>query len=281
MNDIYLPVDRTADGCWYFAGQTHGAHVYFDIDCNSGGVDGMWIVDADEPSTTAMSDLDGDSNCVFNAYIYDDGVDPPFGTDSWGVYCGSWTTTDLALTEAPDRPFSVSGSCDWNLNDAFYPVARTADDRWYYKGQTHGYQVYFGVDCDSTTNVWMFNTGEPSTTATSDLNGDGSCASWAQIFDDGIEPPFGTNEWSIYCTDADGQGDTWVTTDLTLADITPTQLPTGPALVPTISSAPSMTPSPTRLHEVSTFVQLGGSMSVSGARILVAATTISFRYFAP
>ena len=50
---------RTADGRFYYRGQASGAFVYYDADCDGTGSFGAeWIIDYDEPSTTATRDLD-------------------------------------------------------------------------------------------------------------------------------------------------------------------------------------------------------------------------------
>ena len=55
------------------------------------------------------------------------------------------------VTTAPavmPAPIEVSGSCQSLLNDVFERVARTADGRWYFLGQTNGMYLHFDSDCN-------------------------------------------------------------------------------------------------------------------------------------
>ena len=109
IDDTYAPVNTTIDGRWYYHGQANGLYIYFDPDCD--GLDGSisaqnaWLIDDDEPSTNAVSDLDGDAGCLsggdgFKARINDDGTEPPTGTQTWRMWCGSdeGGVVNLALT---------------------------------------------------------------------------------------------------------------------------------------------------------------------------------------
>ena len=67
----YEPVGVTASGAPYYRDSTSSYYVYWDHpDCDGGiGASARWIVDGAEPSTTAWSDLDGDSTCNYYARI--------------------------------------------------------------------------------------------------------------------------------------------------------------------------------------------------------------------
>ena len=56
LNDVYEPVARTADGRFYYRAQGYWRYAYYDADCSGDGSYGaMWIIDNNEPSTTATS----------------------------------------------------------------------------------------------------------------------------------------------------------------------------------------------------------------------------------
>ena len=106
IDDTYAPVNTTSDGRWFYEGQANGLFIYFDPDCDgaSGFVSAAdaWLIDSDEPSRTAFSDLDGDGVCLnsgdgFKARIADSGTEPPTGTQSWRIWCG--TVTGVANTD--------------------------------------------------------------------------------------------------------------------------------------------------------------------------------------
>jgi hypothetical protein len=68
IDDVYAPVNTTGDGRWYYKGQRHNLFVCFDSDCDGppGPVSSqdVWLIESDEPSNTASSDLDGDGECL-------------------------------------------------------------------------------------------------------------------------------------------------------------------------------------------------------------------------
>ena len=50
MNDVYKPVAMTADGRWYYQGQSSDYFVYYDTDCDGAGSFPLrWIIDNHEP----------------------------------------------------------------------------------------------------------------------------------------------------------------------------------------------------------------------------------------
>ena len=57
---LYQAKYETNTGRWYYENE-NGVFIYFDPTCDgSGGNANRWIFDADEPSTTAVNDLDGE-----------------------------------------------------------------------------------------------------------------------------------------------------------------------------------------------------------------------------
>ena len=134
----------------------------------------------------------------------------------------------------------VSGSCvsESALNDVFEPVARTADGRWYFRGQANGRFLYFDSECSgglhqTRSRSWIFDSIEPSTSAEHDLAQDGGeCNFKAHIASTSEEPPLGMRSWMIKC------GGVLTGTLLTLTDRAPT-------LQPTMSPVPTATTAPT------------------------------------
>ena len=140
----------------------------------------------------------------------------------------------------------VTGSCDGRpeLDDVFIPQDRTADGRWYYKGQNAGAYLYYDPDCTGGAGFgmpgWTLDSYAPSTTRTAGLDGDQTCFNTLGVFQGtATEPPFGAYTWILACSDDDGLAQDWI--ELTLTELAPTPSPTITA-VPT-TAAP--TPSPT------------------------------------
>ena len=107
IDDVYAPVGTTLDGRWYYKGHNHGGMLYFDQDCNGGtSSPDRWIIDdaGTEVSTTAAYDLDGDGSCSYSARIYNDGADPPLGTNAWRMDCGHLTEADLTIIQVDGIP---------------------------------------------------------------------------------------------------------------------------------------------------------------------------------
>jgi len=106
-NVEYVSAGYTASGApYYHASTPSSSYLYWDPDCNGNGVAGaIWIVDTDQPSTTASSDLDGDGKCIFIAFLNSYSSSTPLGTTTWTVWCNPFT--DIALTLAfPSPPSS-------------------------------------------------------------------------------------------------------------------------------------------------------------------------------
>ena len=122
----YLAMGFTASGAPYFRSSEEPYHyIYWDPDCNGGDASARWIIDSDVPNVTAVSDLDGDSNCDYVARTCLEGADncdidsqaPPLGTETWKVKCGTptltWQDNQLTLATAvpPSPPAVGSNGC--------------------------------------------------------------------------------------------------------------------------------------------------------------------------
>eukprot|EP00966_Prymnesium_polylepis_P116156 2685118-Prymnesium_polylepis.1 len=105
----YKAVGFTASGAPFFQLQGSSVFIYWDPSCNGGtGGTARWIIDSDEPSTSALSDLDGDAACNYGARFNSaDSSSPPLGGSTWRVSCsGVWTDNELTLL--PPSPPSPS-----------------------------------------------------------------------------------------------------------------------------------------------------------------------------
>lgn len=154
------------------------------------------------------------------------------------------STTDDVSRTAGNQSFKVTGACSASyIEDVYAPVAFTNNGRWYYKGVAGGRTLYFDSDCDGTgsSSRWIFDDSvDLSTTASHDLDEDGSCSyiayNWDSNYD--TEPPVGTHLWRTYCGSASG----WVNADLTIVVLnSPSSSPTSTAN-PTITMEPTAAP---------------------------------------
>ena len=64
----YTAAGYTASGAPYYRDSSLSYYIYWDPDCNGAGEPARWIVDNEEPSTSASSDLDGDGQCAYYAH---------------------------------------------------------------------------------------------------------------------------------------------------------------------------------------------------------------------
>ncbi|EOD35195.1 hypothetical protein EMIHUDRAFT_227748 [Emiliania huxleyi CCMP1516] len=184
-NVEYVAVGYTFSGAPYFREASSSYYIYWDPDCSGTDSTARWIVDDDEPSTTASSDLDGDGKCKSWADIYsDDSSSPPLGTATWRVNCDSiWTNNLLTLAF---------------LSPSYVAVGYTFSGAPYFREASSSYYIYWDPDCsgEGYPARWIVDNQEPSTTASSDLDGDGGCTYWARIdSDDSSSPPLGTATW--------------------------------------------------------------------------------------
>ena len=149
-------------------------------------------------STSASSDLDGDGQCSYVAYIdSEDSSSPPLGMSTWQVGCdGAFTDNNLTLARpspspppsppaqpspplATVLPFVITGGCASNkapLDGVDYAAAGyTASGAPYYRDSSSLHYIYWDPDCNAGGEpaAWIVDNEEPSTSASSDLDGDG------------------------------------------------------------------------------------------------------------
>ena len=99
VNGAYTRQGNTESGREYFR-DGDGYYLFYDPDCNGDGDtgDAQWMFTSKIPSTTATTDLDGDSDCAGFGYIKTTGPLP--ANAAWRQFCNSaWT--DVAITIAP------------------------------------------------------------------------------------------------------------------------------------------------------------------------------------
>eukprot|EP00964_Phaeocystis_antarctica_P151388 scaffold118983_cov60-Phaeocystis_antarctica.AAC.1 len=133
----------------------------------------------------------------------------------------------------------------------------TASGAPYYKADGASYWLYWDPDCDGDDGsagipAWHFDDVAPSTTAASDLDGDGDCnlGAWFRSSDSSL-PPQGLATWRVFC------GSTWTDylwtdTEVTIHQLalpppsppSPPSPPHGPTSPPLPPSPPSPPPSP-------------------------------------
>ncbi|EOD29606.1 hypothetical protein EMIHUDRAFT_113645 [Emiliania huxleyi CCMP1516] len=119
-------------------------------------------------------------------------------------------------------PLMFTGGCALRSsaldNVEYVAVGYTYSGAPYFRDTSSSYYIYWDPTCNDTgsTARWIVDDDVPSTTASSDLDGDGKCSYWAHIdSDDSSSPPLGTATWRVYC---DGS---WTDNDLTLAFLSP------------------------------------------------------------
>ena len=118
----YEPLGRTASGAPFFRLRSQlSRYMFWDPDCGTNAIV-RWIIDSDEPSTTATKDLDGDGKCSYKARINaSDSSHPPLGSHTWTAWCGEddggWTSEILTIAPpppaAPPLPPSSPGEIIW------------------------------------------------------------------------------------------------------------------------------------------------------------------------
>ena len=104
---------------------------------------------------------------------------------------------------APARTLRVSGACakQSTLNTDFLVQGVTADNRTFYQSEDGTRYLYFDKHCDGkdgTPARWIFDSSKPSTTAASDLDGDGVCRFSGVIDSAGLLPPAHA-VWRLSC----------------------------------------------------------------------------------
>ena len=118
LNGIWAYQGETKDGKYYFSRNTQRGQRYLFYDKDTDGADSTvcgysrrWFIDANEPSTTAISDLDGDGGCGFTAYTTNAASTSTFfppPSAAWKISCDSeWidmAVTSFAITRQPLPP---------------------------------------------------------------------------------------------------------------------------------------------------------------------------------
>ena len=128
---IYGSCDGFVDGVYFYVGMVTGTSpqapyyktenangifwMFWDPRCGgpSGTSTARWIIDEDEPNTTAAMDLDGDENCVYALRI--NSVDPvPTATGTWRGPCpyptGSWVNQELFIWDGTSTTTTVTAT---------------------------------------------------------------------------------------------------------------------------------------------------------------------------
>jgi hypothetical protein len=109
----YVAQGVLANGAAWYArstsGYSPGTYLYYDPDCNGGGMSEIrWIFDNEEPDPLLQKDLDNDGTCSYRARL-DWSKGPsvlPLGANSFNVYCGGSGYDEVSiviesLNEAP------------------------------------------------------------------------------------------------------------------------------------------------------------------------------------
>ena len=114
----------------------------------------------------------------------------------------------------------VSGVCErrGDLNQDYTVEGTTKDGRAFYRGVADaGRYLYYDADCrgkGTDSGRWIFDSNRPSTTKSSNLDGDGTCTFTASKTSTAREVPVGTGvEFRIVCTEGAG----WATHPITIA----------------------------------------------------------------
>lgn len=115
------------------------------------------------------------------------------------------------IVEDPLDKLQLSGACDSLsiLNTEFIKQGVTADNKPYYQSKDGSYYLYYDKDCNGAgwypnPPSWILEAfpdgSKPSTTAASDLDGDGKCNFDGRVTStDAVPPP--RAEWQLSCND--------------------------------------------------------------------------------
>ena len=150
----------------------------------------------------------------------------------------------------------------------------TASGAPYYKADGASYWLYWDPSCDGSsggTARWLLDDEAPSTSAASDLDGDGGCSYIARIYsDDSSSPPQGLTTWRAWCSSA------WTDTGVTINQLAPPSPPSPPP-----PPSPPLPPSSPPLQPGSRYAisssELRAALSDSAvSRIVLVAGTYEF-----
>ena len=158
-------------------------------------------------------------------------------------------------------------------------LGTTASGAPYYKASGLPYWLYWDPDCGGSGGLtgWIFGSFAPSTTAASDLAGDGYCRLMAYIrTTDSTVPPQGLAVWKAFCDYA------WTDTDVAIYQLAPPP-PPSPAPPPSppppppspLSPSPSLpSPSPPSPYYMIESGSCGGGLILTVSECNAAATAL-------
>jgi len=122
MNNLQFEYQGvTANGSPYYKSVTSDEYIYYDPHC-SGDVSGSarWVLDTDRPSLEALSDLDGDGNCSYDARAKSKDTSAPPKGSMWKVDCGGvWKDMWVALVRLPTTTTSVTATSTTATSTAY------------------------------------------------------------------------------------------------------------------------------------------------------------------
>jgi len=99
LNGLWTPASPTASGRYYYTHEEAESYFYYDPDCGLGTILNRWIIDKQQPDTTAEADLDGgDGKCKADGYGLSTTTTTPT-TGRYYVNCDyMWTGVTLIVT---------------------------------------------------------------------------------------------------------------------------------------------------------------------------------------
>lgn len=221
-----------------FYASNRGYYIYYDRDCEGSGSGSRprWILDADAPDVTRLSDLDGDGKCSYFARLNSADARRPPASGVWRFFCGgAWTSLSVGLREttepipplevipvttpSPSTALELHGACDLqqHLNGPILLKGTTASGAPYYESLHGGYYLYFDPDCDDGPRGiprWIIDTDAPNTSLARDLDGDRECKYEARTNSRSLRPPSDAI-WLMYCRGG------WKELSLRLEEVSP------------------------------------------------------------
>eukprot|EP00729_Bicosta_minor_P003690 gene3690-biopygen9005 len=248
VNGAYTLQGTTADGREYY---TNGAgYLFYDANCGGDAKTSPaeWKIAPAKPSTTATTDLAGDGGtCASNAYLNTAARTLP-SSATWNLACAADTSfVDAVLSiaaptcicklgysgencevgsappacdgdGASGKQMTISGACEGrsSLNGAYTLQGTTADGREYYAngvGQYLFYDANCAGDAETYSARWKITDVKPSTTATTDLAGDGGTCAQNAFLNTAARTLPSSATWLMFCAAAD----TFVDTVLAIA----------------------------------------------------------------
>ncbi|CAK8987216.1 unnamed protein product [Durusdinium trenchii] len=155
--------------------------------------------------------------------FFDAGKAWNFGSEGSHPLCGNsntaWSTLFEIILEEAD--LILSGACNDETashNGRWTFQGSTVSGRAYYKHEDYEYYMYYDPHCDgsiSTEGRWILGSTAPTTTASSDLDEDGTCFYHARYNVEDLTPPE-RGLWRSYCWEV-GQG--WIDAAITITEV--------------------------------------------------------------